>query len=110
MNRIVGERKEVRMVQGRSIHNKCPFLIIRTYGSFTLETILATAFGRVVNIQQGESDELTEVVHTRFRQLEEGRSGSREAVILLTSMTNHFCMVSLCLLYHLFSFQVTFRG
>ena len=53
-----------------------------------METILATAFGRVVNVQQGESDELTKAAHDRFRQLEEGRSTSREAVMVLISKWN----------------------
>ena len=50
-----------------------------------METILATAFGRVVNVQRGESDELTKAARDRFRQLEEGRSTSRETVMLLIS-------------------------
>ena len=52
-----------------------------------METILATAFGRVVNVQRGESDELTKAAHARFRQLEEGQSTSRETVVMLTSKT-----------------------
>ena len=59
-----------------------------------METILATAFGRIVNIQQGESDELTKAAHGRFRQLEEGRSTSRETVMILTSKW------TLCRHYH----------
>ena len=35
-------------------HTVSPY---RVYSSFTLETIIATAFGRQVNIQRGESDE-----------------------------------------------------
>ena len=34
----------------------------RTYGQFTLETLLATAFGRKINVQMGESDDLVEVL------------------------------------------------
>ncbi len=32
------------------------------YGQFTLETLLATAFGRKMNVQRGESDDLVEVL------------------------------------------------
>ena len=60
-------------------------LTVRTYGSFTMETILATAFGRVVNIQQGESDKLTKAAHAQFRHLEEGNATSTDTVILVTS-------------------------
>ena len=50
-----------------------------------METILATAFGRVVNIQKGESDELTKAVHDQFRQMEEGNATSTDPVVLVTS-------------------------
>ena len=32
----------------------------RLYEAFTMETILATTFSRIVEVQRGESDELTE--------------------------------------------------
>ena len=60
-------------------------LIIRTYGSFTMETILATAFGRVVDVQRGESDELTRAANTQFRRAEEGNSTSRSFLLVLIS-------------------------
>ena len=50
------------------------FRHFRTYSSFTMETILATAFGRVINVQRGESDELTKAVDSVFRRLQEGSS------------------------------------
>ncbi len=50
-----------------------------------METILATAFGRVVNIQRGEADELTKAAHDLFRRAEEGQSTSRGSIVLLTS-------------------------
>ena len=33
-----------------------------------METILATAFGRMVNIQKGESDELTKAAHDQWKK------------------------------------------
>ena len=57
-------------------------VLIRTYGSFTMETILATAFGRVVDIQRGESDDLTRAVDSIFRSLQEG--GSLDGATLIT--------------------------
>ena len=53
-----------------------------------METILATAFGRVVNVQRGESDDLTKAAHDRFRALEEGRSTSLETAMVFTSKWN----------------------
>ena len=50
-----------------------------------METILATFFGRLVNIQQGESDELTKVARELFERAEEGKSTSRDTVIMLIS-------------------------
>ena len=46
--------------------------VIRTFGSFTMETILAIAFGRVVNLQKGEADELTLAAQGIFRNAEKG--------------------------------------
>ena len=57
-------------------------VLIRTYGSFTMETILATAFGRVVDIQRGESDDLTRAVDSIFRGVQEG--GSLDGATLIT--------------------------
>lgn len=54
----------------------------RVYGSFTLEAILATAFGRQVNIQKGESDEFSEAVDTILNAFIDGQS---EQFILLNS-------------------------
>ena len=38
----------------------------RTYGAFTLESILAAAFGRVINLQRGEADEVTKAAKAVF--------------------------------------------
>ena len=35
-------------------------LLYRVFSSFTMETILATAFGRQVELQRGESDQLSQ--------------------------------------------------
>ena len=36
------------------------------YGAFTLESILAAAFGRVINLQRGEADEVTKAAKGVF--------------------------------------------
>lgn len=38
----------------------------RLYGAFTLESILAAAFGRVINLQRGEADEVTKAAKGVF--------------------------------------------
>ena len=54
----------------------------RVFTSFTLEAILATAFGRQVDIQRGESDELSKSIDTLFASFTGGRI---EALTLLHS-------------------------
>ena len=50
-----------------------------------METILATAFGRKVDVQGGEADELTNAVKSFFSHAEEGQLASREVLIMLNS-------------------------
>ena len=50
-----------------------------------METILATAFGRKVDVQGGEADELTNAAKSFFSQAEEGQLASREVLIMLNS-------------------------
>ena len=59
--------------------------IFRIYGSFTMETILATAFGRVIDVQRGDSDELTMAVDSIFRGVQEGQSLDARSIILVLS-------------------------
>ena len=50
-----------------------------------MEVILATAFGRAVDIQRGESDELTETAYHISQFLSEGQLTSREMMYLISS-------------------------
>ena len=50
-----------------------------------METILATAFGRIIDVQRGESDELTKAANERFRQMDEGRLTSRDVLVMMIS-------------------------
>lgn len=60
---------------------------LRLYGRFTMETILATAFGRTVNVQRGESDQIVEAAYYIFRLSEEGSSFSIAILLPLISKT-----------------------
>ncbi len=51
-----------------------------------METILATAFGRVINVQQGESSQLTEAAAEIFAGGHEGKPTSQKHLIALLSM------------------------
>ena len=48
-------------------------MIYRVYGSFTLEIILATAFGRKVDLQRGESDDLSKAMDTLVGGFSDGQ-------------------------------------
>ena len=48
----------------------------RLYGSFTMESLLATAFGRVIDVQRGQSDELTKAAGTIFGRTHEKKNTS----------------------------------
>ena len=48
------------------IHIVVVIVVDRIFGQFTMETILATAFGRQVNVLKGEGDELTEAAAAVF--------------------------------------------
>ena len=50
-----------------------------------METVLATAFGRVIDLQRGEADQLTDACATIFSGLQEGKGLSGEFIILLLS-------------------------
>ncbi len=50
-----------------------------------METIIATAFGRVVNIQGGEHDELTKAIEAFFQETKEGDDNSFRYLYPLTS-------------------------
>ena len=43
------------------------------YSNFTLEAIVATAFGRQINLQRGESDEFSKAMHTVSKGLSSGQ-------------------------------------
>lgn len=55
------------------------------FGNFSLEVILATAFGRSINIQRGESDDLLTAVKGLFTPAREGSDLSQERIVTLLS-------------------------
>ena len=56
-------------------------ICFRIFGSFTMETILAIAFGRTINLQKGESDELTVAAHGIFRNAEKDTFTAARALL-----------------------------
>jgi hypothetical protein len=66
-------------------YSNCIFnYIYRVYSRFTLEAIVATAFGRQVNLQRGESDKFSKAMDTAMKGLD---SGQLENFTLVHSMT-----------------------
>ncbi len=57
----------------------------RLYGPFTMETILATAFGRVIEVQKGQSNELTKAATVILSGTQENRISSMSFLIMLFS-------------------------
>ena len=56
----------------------------RTYESFAMETILATAFGRVIDIQRGEADKLTKACTSFFSSTQNIMTSLALIVVLLS--------------------------
>ena len=59
------------------------YLYHRVYSRFTLEAIVATAFGRQINLQRGESDEFSRAMDTAVKGF---ASGQFENFALIHSM------------------------
>ena len=82
----------------KSLSMKCNFSInylrsfilphIRAYSSFTMETILATAFGRVINFQKGETDPLFEAASGLFELFRESTKTSAAHFIMILSKSS----------------------
>ena len=55
-----------------------------------METILVTAFGRVIDIQRGESSQLTRAAAGMFADAHEGKKTSRRYLATILSM---YCFI-----------------
>ena len=64
-------------------YNNIILLYDRVYSCFTLEAIVATAFGRQINLQRGESDEFSKAMDTAMKGF---ASGQFENFTLIHSM------------------------
>ena len=63
-----------------------------------MEIVFATAFGRIIDIQRGESDEMAKIANDQFQQMQEGQLTSREGLVMLISES--LCVLSLSLSPH----------
>ena len=59
--------------------------VFRTFGKLTMETIIAAAFGHLIDIQRGESDQLVDAMQVIFSNLAEGQKLNIESITLLLS-------------------------
>ena len=60
-----------------------------------MESILATAFGRVINIQKGESNQLTEAAALFFSAAHENKKTSQFFILMLLSKLNYLQWIPL---------------
>ena len=62
----------------------------REYGYFTMESLIATAFGRYVNLQRGEADKITKEAKEVFKSTQEESVISPQVILacLCTFHTN----------------------
>ena len=67
--------------------------VCHLFGNLTMEIIIAAAFGRIIDIQRGESDELVEAAKAFFSNTSEGQQVDIEKIQLITS--NFPCSESL---------------
>ena len=61
-----------------------------------METILATAFGRVIDIQQGEADELTKASASISELAREGADTVDLILVLLSEFCEKVILFELC--------------
>ena len=59
--------------------------VFGTFGKLTMETILAAAFGCIIDIQRGESDQLVDSAKIIFSNVSEGRQLALENITLILS-------------------------
>ena len=59
--------------------------VFRTFGKLTMETVIAAAFGRVIDIQKGERNELVDAAQVIFAGSSEGQQFAIERLSLLLS-------------------------
>ena len=64
----------------------CILLCCSAYGAFTMESILAAAFGRVINVQKGEADEVTKAAKGVF---DSGKNSTVRFCLFLLSELLH---------------------
>ena len=73
------------------------------YSRFTLEAIVATAFGRQINLQRGESDEFSKAMDTAMKGFS---SGQFESFVLINSMILHKWQSQIEGIYALFKSEI----
>jgi cytochrome P450 len=59
--------------------------VFSVYGAFSMETLIATAFGRYVAVQRGEADDITKAADAIFRATEESSAEAPDAVLATLS-------------------------
>lgn len=85
---IIKESSDVLIdIMGEYAENGKSVDVFKAFSSFTLEIMIATAFGQRVAIQRGEADKLTQAIQTFFLAAEEGSSLSFAILTFLNSFS-----------------------
>ena len=59
--------------------------VFGVFGKLTMETIIATAFGRIIDVQRGESDQLVDAANVFFSGATEGQYLSPSGLVFIVS-------------------------
>ena len=80
----------VTVVKSSCSLNTCIIISCREYGYFTTESLIATAFGRYVNLQRGEADQITDDAKKVLKTTQE------EAAISPATLLACLCRFYIC--------------
>ena len=92
----VAKGKSVEFFRYSFVNNTCLSYVVyicSVYGSFTMETLFAAAFGRVIDIQKGHSDHLTKSAAEIFSGAQEGKKTSLIYLNTMLSIAHPFHML-----------------
>ena len=64
-----------------TLHIIMLYIMHRVYGAFTMETLIATAFGQYSNVQRGEADGITDGASAFFRSSADGSAISSDLLM-----------------------------
>ena len=83
-------------VTGNILYTRIASGVCSVFGLFTMETLIATAFGQYVDVQRGGADQLTKAADIIFRSNAEGSAIPPELLFTLLCK-KPFCSQCMCI-------------